>query len=42
MAYKDAFLQGCSDYNNYGFAKSNSKIQVDSAAALKLYRLKVA
>ena len=42
LGYKDAFIRACDDYNNYGFARSNQKIQVDSMQALKLYRLKVA
>ena len=42
LGYKNAFLRACDDYNNYGFARSNQKIQIDSMVAMKLYRLKVA
>ena len=41
LQYRDAFLKACEDYNGYGAAVSNKKIQVDASLALKLYGLKV-
>ena len=41
MNYKDAFLQAVDEYNSYGAACSNRKIQVEAAFALRLYGLKV-
>ena len=34
MNYKDAFLQAVDEYNSYGAACSNRKIQVEAAFAL--------
>ena len=39
-AYKDCFLQACDEYNSFGTAASNKKIQIEKALALKLYGLK--
>jgi len=41
VQYRDAFLKACEDYNNYGAAMSNRKLQIDTNMALKLYGLKV-
>ena len=40
MQYRDAFLKACEDYNSYGAAMSNRKLQIDTVMALKLYGLK--
>ena len=40
MSYKDCFLSACEEYNCYGIAVSNKKIQVEKSMALRLYGLK--
>ena len=40
LAYKDAFLRACDEYNSFGSAVSNKKLRVEQALALKLYGLK--
>lgn len=39
--YKEAFLDGVQEYNSYGYAKMQSKHQVDQKEALELFGLKV-
>lgn len=38
--YKDYFLRACEEYNSFGTAVSNKKIQVEKSLAMKLYGLK--
>jgi len=39
--YKEAFLEGVMEYNDYGYAKMNSKYQVEEKEALELFGFKV-
>ena len=40
--YKEAFLEACQQYNEFGAASQNVRLQIDEATSLRLYGLKVA
>lgn len=39
--FKNAFLRGIEEYNNYGTAATNSKYRIDATTGLQLWGFKV-